>query len=117
MAGRLFEQLGEWAMASDEDLARRIAEIGAGVARRGSLREARRLFALALETPGGLKIQTIHSFCQYLLARFPLEAGVPPSFRVLDDAPRANCATKRARACWTAPAAAMRGLRRPSQVW
>ena len=43
------------------------------------------LFALALETPGGLKIQTIHSFCQYLLSRFPLEAGIPPGFRVLDD--------------------------------
>jgi ATP-dependent helicase/nuclease subunit A len=85
MESRLFKQLGEWAMASDEDLARRIAEIGAGVRDAEGLREARRLFALALETPGGLKIQTIHSFCQYLLARFPLEAGVPPSFRVLDD--------------------------------
>ena len=47
---------------------------------------ARRLFAQALETPGGLKIQTIHSFCQYLLARFPLEADVPAAFDVLDDA-------------------------------
>src|SRR5271155_2829504 len=85
MESRLFKQLGEWAMASDEDLARRIAEIGEGVRDEEGLREARRLFALALETPGGLKIQTIHAFCQYLLARFPLEAGVPPSFRVLDD--------------------------------
>ncbi|HTW33050.1 MAG TPA: double-strand break repair helicase AddA [Rhizomicrobium sp.] len=85
MESRLFKQLGEWAMASDEDLARRIAEIGEGVRDFEGLREARRLFALALETPGGLKIQTIHAFCQYLLARFPLEAGVPPAFRVLDD--------------------------------
>src|SRR5271170_4986490 len=86
MEGRLFAQLGHWSMASDEDLARRIADIGADPRDAEGLREARRLFALALETPGGLKIQTIHSFCQYLLARFPLEAGVPPSFRVLDDA-------------------------------
>ncbi len=86
MAGRLFDQLGQWAMADDADLARRIAEIGAENRDREGLREARRLFAQALETPGGLKIQTIHSFCQYLLARFPLEAGVPPSFRILDDA-------------------------------
>jgi ATP-dependent helicase/nuclease subunit A len=86
MEGRLFAQLGHWAMADDADLARRIAEIGAGTLDAKGLREARRLFALALETPGGLKIQTIHSFCQYLLARFPLEAGVTPSFRVLDDA-------------------------------
>ena len=85
MEGRLFEQLGRWAMASDKDLAEHIASIGAGSFDAEGLRKARRLFALALETPGGLKIQTIHSFCQYLLARFPLEAGVPPSFRVLDD--------------------------------
>jgi ATP-dependent helicase/nuclease subunit A len=85
MAGRLFAQLGDWSMVSDADLAERIAAIGAEPRDRQGLREARRLFALALETPGGLKIQTIHSFCQYLLARFPLEAGVPPAFRILDD--------------------------------
>lgn len=85
MAGRLFAQLGDWAMASDTDLAARIVAIGADARDADGLREARRLFALALETPGGLKIQTIHSFCQYLLARFPLEADVPPAFRVLDD--------------------------------
>jgi ATP-dependent helicase/nuclease subunit A len=85
MAGRLFDQLGQWAMADDAALAKRIAEIGAPPRDAEGLKEARRLFALALETPGGLKIQTIHSFCQYLLARFPLEARVPPAFRVLDD--------------------------------
>src|SRR5581483_7213412 len=49
------------------------------------LPRARRLFAQALETPGGLKILTIHAFCQIVLARFPVEAGVPPGFAVLDD--------------------------------
>jgi len=49
------------------------------------LRLARRLFARALETPGGLKIQTIHAFCERLLRRFPLEAGVAPHFEVLDE--------------------------------
>jgi len=85
MQGRLFDQLGSWAMLGDGDLARHIAEIGAPLPDAEGLRQARRLFAQALETPGGLKIQTIHSFCQYLLARFPLEADVPPGFRVLDD--------------------------------
>ncbi len=85
MAGRLFAQLGEWAMLDDEALAKRTADIGAPELDAEGLRNARRLFALALETPGGLKILTIHSFCQQVLARFPLEAGVPPSFRVLDD--------------------------------
>jgi ATP-dependent helicase/nuclease subunit A len=85
MTDRLFKQLGRWAMAGDADLATHIADIGAEPRDVEGLRKARRLFALALETPGGLKIQTIHAFCQYLLTRFPLEAGVPPSFRVLDD--------------------------------
>ena len=42
------------------------------------LAQARRLFARALDTPGGLKIQTIHSFCSSILRRFPMEAGVSP---------------------------------------
>jgi ATP-dependent helicase/nuclease subunit A len=46
---------------------------------------ARQLFAVAIETPGGLKVQTIHAFCERLLQRFPLEAGVPPGFTILDD--------------------------------
>jgi ATP-dependent helicase/nuclease subunit A len=82
MQGRLFHQLGSWSMLPDAELAARIGEIGGDAS---DLAQARRLFAMALETPGGLKIQTIHSFCQYLLARFPLEAGIPPGFRVLDD--------------------------------
>ena len=69
------------------------------------LREARRLFALALETPGGLKIQTIHSFCQYVLARFPLEAGVAA---VVSRARRCH----RARTCARGPRPCARSCRR-----
>ncbi|HEY1613962.1 MAG TPA: double-strand break repair helicase AddA [Rhizomicrobium sp.] len=85
MQGRLFDQLGKWSMLPDAELDAALQSIGAGVQSEKSLRKARRLFADALETPGGLKIQTIHSFCQYLLARFPLEAGVTPAFDVLDE--------------------------------
>lgn len=46
---------------------------------------ARRLFARVVDTPGGLKIMTIHAFCQSVLGRFPLEAGLPPHFTVLTD--------------------------------
>ena len=49
------------------------------------LSNARRLFAKALETPGGLKIQTIHSFCGTILRKFPLEINLPPNFKVLDE--------------------------------
>ena len=50
-----------------------------------TLTEARRLFARALETPGGLKIQTIHAFCERLLHQFPFEANVAGHFEVLDE--------------------------------
>ena len=58
------------------------------------MQRARQLFAIAIETPGGLKVQTIHAFCERLLQRFPLEAGVPPGFAILDDHERA-CAARR----------------------
>ena len=85
MASRLFARLGEWALLPDDTLSEKLTQIGAGVPDADALRRARRLFAQALETPGGLKIQTIHSFCQMVLSRFPLEAGVPPRFTVLDE--------------------------------
>ena len=52
------------------------------------MQRARQLFAIAIETPGGLKVQTIHAFCERLLQRFPLEAGVAPGFAILDDQER-----------------------------
>jgi ATP-dependent helicase/nuclease subunit A len=83
MQRRLFERLGGWCVASDEELAANLSDLGAEAA---DLGRARALFAQALETPGGLKIQTIHAFCERLLARFPLEAGVPPGFDIADEA-------------------------------
>src|ERR1700753_1082687 len=82
MQGRLFAQLGEWALLPDKEWRLAMAGIGGEP---GDLAKARRLFAQALETPGGLKVLTIHAFCQIVLSRFPIEAGVPPGFTVLDD--------------------------------
>jgi ATP-dependent helicase/nuclease subunit A len=87
MQTRLFSRLGAWAMLDDAALIRELRELGEPPERLCTRRlaVARTLFARALETPGGLKIQTIHAFCDSLLRRFPLEAGVPPGFTVLDD--------------------------------
>jgi len=82
MQDRLFRQLGEWAMLDNAALTARIAAIGGSA---DNLPKARRLFAQALETPGGLKVLTIHAFCQQVLARFPIEAGIAPAFEVLDE--------------------------------
>lgn len=86
MQNRLFRRLGEWAMREDDALREALLELGAfGAVVPETLASARRLFARAIETPGGLRIQTIHSFCASLLRRFPLEAGVSPQFTELDD--------------------------------
>src|SRR6195952_987042 len=85
MAERVFSTLGHWVTLDDAALDAAIRE--AGIARvTPSLRKsARQLFACALETPGGLKVQTIHALCTRLLQQFPFEANVPARFTVLDD--------------------------------
>jgi ATP-dependent helicase/nuclease subunit A len=85
MANRVREVLGRWATADEAVLAREIAELTGKEVEEQQLREARRLFAAVLDAPGGLKIETIHGFCQSLLRRFPLEAGLDPHFKLLDD--------------------------------
>ncbi len=89
MQSRLFQRLGKWAVMDDAQLRASLADLDQRDPERLSrddLSQARELFAQALETPGGLKIQTLHAFCEKLLRRFPLEAGVSPGFEVLEDA-------------------------------
>lgn len=83
MQNRLLKRLGKWAMLPAPELQEELEQLGESG--NPDLAEARRLFARAIEAPGGLKVQTIHSFCAALLRRFPLEAGVPMGFAELDD--------------------------------
>ena len=85
MQNRLLARLGTWAMLPEPDLRAELARLGEDEGATPDLRAARRLFARAIETPGGLKVQTIHSFCAGVLRRFPIEAGVPHGFTELDD--------------------------------
>ncbi|SNT22815.1 double-strand break repair helicase AddA [Tropicimonas sediminicola] len=95
MQNRLFRRLGEWSMREDDELREALAQLGVARALDAdTLARARRLFARAIETPGGLKIQTIHSFCAGLLRRFPLEAGVSPGFTELDEDATARLQTE-----------------------
>ncbi|HZD20575.1 MAG TPA: UvrD-helicase domain-containing protein, partial [Burkholderiales bacterium] len=90
MANRVFDELRRWTALDDIALnaaIRRISNIEPDAARRTL---ARRLFAMALETPGGLKVQTIHAFCTRLLHHFPFEANVAARFDVLDEAAQAQ---------------------------
>ena len=86
MANRVFDTLAKWTALDDAALDTAIREVGGGKADATRRARARRLFAVALETPGGLKVQTIHAFCTRLLHQFPFEANVAARFTVLDDA-------------------------------
>lgn len=86
MQNRLFKRLGAWAMLPDDALRSELNKLGhSDVITNDMLPKARRLFAGAIETPGGLKIQTIHSFCSALLRKFPFEAQVTPNFTEMED--------------------------------
>ena len=87
MQNKLFERLGKWSMLSDQHLLIELKTLGEEGKKLNleKLIQARQLFARALDAPGGLKIQTIHSFCASILRRFPLEAGISPHFIELDE--------------------------------
>jgi ATP-dependent helicase/nuclease subunit A len=85
MQNRLLEELAAWATLEDGKLRERLAALLGGTPDEEEVKAARRLFAQTLEAKGGLKIYTIHGFCERLLQRFPLEAEVTPHFAVLDE--------------------------------
>jgi ATP-dependent helicase/nuclease subunit A len=85
MAERVFTTLGHWVTLDDAALDAAIRDVGLAGPDAGLRMRARELFACALETPGGLKVQTIHALCTRLLQQFPFEANVPARFAVLDE--------------------------------
>ncbi len=85
MANRLARLLGKWAVMDDDVLAADYREQTGVPLDRDDLARVRRLFAEVADTTDGPNIRTIHSFCESLLGRFPLEAGVAPHFQVMDE--------------------------------
>ena len=85
MADRIFSRLARWASLADKALEQAIVDCGADAPDRAKLIFARQLFARTIETPGGLKIQTLHAVAERLLRLFPFEANVPAHFKVLDE--------------------------------
>ncbi|MDY6364897.1 MAG: UvrD-helicase domain-containing protein, partial [Cyanobacteriota bacterium] len=89
MKSRIFERLSEWSVINDSALQKSLTELFSGKnlsfeEMQKYMSRARVLFALLLDTAGGMKIQTIHGFCQEILSRFPIEAGVSPYFEVIE---------------------------------
>lgn len=98
MASGVFNKLARWTQLTDDELSQEIVAVGAPKPGGASLSAARRLFARTLETPGGLKIQTIHAFCERLLHLFPFEANVPARFEVPDEQGQAELLERARRA-------------------
>lgn len=85
MSRRINAELGAWTIADEPGLSAQLLDLLGRDASGDELLRARQLFARVLDTPGGMKIMTIHAFCQSVLRRFPLEAGVVPHFRVMEE--------------------------------
>ncbi len=86
MAHRIHERLALWVRMDDGDLRLDLRALGADWQQPGILDRARSLFATVIDSaPGAIRVQTIHSFCQTLLASFPLEAKIMPGFRALEE--------------------------------
>src|SRR5262245_58319143 len=85
MSKRVFQRLGEWTTAAERALDAELLPLLGRAPGTEERAHARRLLARTIETPGGLKVETIHAFCERLLKRCPLEAGVAPGFSILED--------------------------------
>jgi len=88
MENRLFRELADWAILDDAELHAKLEKLLAAPPDGAQMMRARQLFARTLDARGGLKIYTIHAFCERLLHRFPLEAGIASGFAVMDDLER-----------------------------
>ena len=85
MTNRIARQLSTWALQDDHALCEDLSELIGRAPDKGEMKRARTLFATCLNAPTGMRIQTIHAFCQALLKRFPIEAGAPPHFQVIEE--------------------------------
>jgi len=85
MANRVTRQLANWATCSDDDLRKDLDALQGVSPTPEQLPAARRLFARVLGCAGGIRIRTIHAFCQEILRRFPIEADLSPHFAVIEE--------------------------------
>lgn len=119
MRNRLAERLGEWAVWPEPELAAALGDLLGAPPDRAAIARARGLLPRILDLPGGMRIGTIHAFCQSLLRGFPLEAGLSPHFALLEEADAAALLAEAQEAVLAGPApaaalAALAGLVPPS---
>lgn len=86
MRNRILSELRTWVSASDDD----IADMLDGVCENknvtnNDIARARKIFFIYIDNPDMLKIKTIHGFCEEILRRFPIEAGISPAWSLVSD--------------------------------
>ena len=90
MKERINFYLSQWAILDEEELSIAVEKITGKLPGKDMLGIASNLFFNLLQTPDGIRIETIHGFCQSVLRRFPIESGIPPQFRVADEQQRTD---------------------------
>ncbi|WP_244392134.1 UvrD-helicase domain-containing protein [Candidatus Liberibacter asiaticus] len=85
MSHRVLEIITAWSHLSDEILSAEITKIQGKKPNKSDMSKARHLLITILETPGGLKVQTIHAFCEAIMQQFPLEANITSHFAIADE--------------------------------
>ncbi|MCP4355723.1 MAG: UvrD-helicase domain-containing protein [Proteobacteria bacterium] len=84
MQSRLIEELSKWIKTPQEELEKDITFLLQRKPTKKELINARTLLTKVLDDPVGLNISTVHSFCETLLRKFPIEAGIPSSFVLIE---------------------------------
>ncbi|MGB2000700.1 MAG: double-strand break repair helicase AddA [Candidatus Puniceispirillaceae bacterium] len=85
MRNRISARLAKWAIAAGAALRADLAGMGITTPTQQMLARARSLFAETLDNDDGPRVETVHSFCQSVLRRFPIEAGIMPQAELADD--------------------------------
>jgi ATP-dependent helicase/nuclease subunit A len=88
MKERLYSRISKWALLSTKDLKLQLEELTGYPPRSEEITRAQNLLSQYLQTSDSLNIYTIHSFCQKILKQFPIEAGISPGFKIMDEISR-----------------------------
>jgi ATP-dependent helicase/nuclease subunit A len=89
MRNRVLDELHKWASATDEQLSELLESVSANNPPTAhDLELARKVFYIYIDNPNMLKIKTIHGFCEEILHRFPIEAGISPTWSLISGAPQ-----------------------------
>lgn len=85
MHERIYQKISNWAVISDAELRSELQDLGYDSFTPGDIKSAKNLLQVYLHKEESLNIHTIHSFCQKVLQKFPIEASVSPNFKVIDE--------------------------------